>query len=356
MSATSSNLSFVLEKPFSVKYEERPMPEITSPKDVIVRVVFTGICGSDVHYWTDGAIGKYVLKKPMVLGHESSGIIHAVGSEVHNLKVGDKVTMEPGIPCRYCEQCKSGHYNLCPEMAFAATPPIDGTLTKFYRLPSDFCVKLPQNISLEEGAVVEPAAVGVHMNRLAQIKPGDRLVVLGAGPVGLLCGKIARHVFGATQVVSVDINENRLNFAKEHGATDIYLNKRNLSSSENAERLKEMCGLSEGCDAVIEASGSEVCSQMAVHVVRNGGRYVQGGMGKTDINFPIGILCGKELYVTGSFRYAAGDYNLAVQMIANGKLVVKDLITNVVTFKEAEKAFQNVHEGKGIKWLIEGPE
>ncbi|KXS93318.1 hypothetical protein AC579_7162, partial [Pseudocercospora musae] len=155
------NLSFVLDKAGSVRYEDRPVPKLKSSYDVIVNVKYTGICGSDVHYWVHGEIGHFVVKSPMVLGHESSGIVSEVGDGVTTVKKGDRVAMEPGIPCRRCVNCKSGKYNLCPEMAFAATPPFDGTLAKYYCLPEDFCYKLPQHISLEEGALLEPLSVGV---------------------------------------------------------------------------------------------------------------------------------------------------------------------------------------------------
>lgn len=349
------NLSFVLEKVDVVKYEDRPVPVIRDPHDVIVNVRYTGICGSDVHYYTHGSIGKYVVDEPMVLGHESAGVVHAVGSAVKTLKVGDEVAMEPGVPCRRCVRCLEGHYNLCPDMAFAATPPYDGTLAKFYLMPEDFCYKLPSHVSMQEGALLEPTAVAVHFCRLAKVTPGSSVVVFGVGPVGLLACKVARYVFGATKVVGVDINDDRLKFAKEHGATHVFKNKQGSTSEEIAKQIIDECELGEGADVVIDASGAESCIQTAVYVARNGGSYTQGGMGKTDVMFPIGILCGKELHVTGSFRYSAGDYQLALDMIASGKLNVKDLITNTVPFEEAKEAFDNVKLGNGIKWLIEGP-
>ena len=147
----------------------------------------------------------------MVLGHESSGIVTAVGEAVTTLKVGDRVCMEPGVPCRRCVRCKEGKYNLCPDMAFAATPPHDGTLAKYYSLPEDFCYKLSDTMSLEEGALVEPLSVAVHIVRQAAVKPGDSIVVFGAGPVGLLCCAVAR-AYGASKIISVDINEERFGF------------------------------------------------------------------------------------------------------------------------------------------------
>jgi D-xylulose reductase len=273
------------------------MPQLRDPYDVIVNVKYTGICGSDVHYWTDGAIGDFIVKSPMVLGHESAGIIEEVGDKVTTLKKGDRVTMEPGVPCRRCIRCREGRYNLCVDMAFAATPPYDGTLAKYYRLPEDFCYKVADHVSLEEAALVEPLSVGVHITKQADIKPGQSVVVFGAGPVGLLCMAVAKS-FGATKIVAVDINEERLAFAQKYAATHVFRSQR-VGPQENAKLLTDECDLGLGADAIIDATGAEPCIQTAIHAVRTGGTYVQGGMGKPDINWPIMAVCAKELVVKG---------------------------------------------------------
>lgn len=350
----AENLSFVLQKPYSVSFEDRPVPTIADPHDVIVNVKFTGICGSDVHYWTHGAIGHFVVKDPMVLGHESAGIIQEVGSAVKSLKVGDRVAMEPGIPCRRCIRCKEGDYNLCVDMRFAATPPYDGTLAKYYRLPEDFCYKLPESVSLEEGALVEPLAVGVHITRQGSVKPGNSVVVFGCGPVGLLCMAVAK-AFGASKIVAVDINEERLQFARKYAATHEFRSAR-VSAEENAANLIKECELGLGADVIIDASGAEPCIQTAIHALRIGGTYVQGGMGKNEITWPIAAMCSKELTVKGSFRYSQGDYEMAVKFLESGQVKVKELITGTVDFKDAEQAFESVKKAEGIKTLIKGPE
>jgi len=211
-----------------------------------------------------------------VLGHESAGLIHSVGQAVKSLKPGDKVAMEPGVPCRRCLQCKAGKYNLCPDMAFAATPPVDGTLAKYYVLPEDFCYKLPDHMSLEEGALVEPTGVAVHVCKQAEVRPGVSVVVYGAGPVGLLCCAVSK-AFGAVKVVSVDINEERLEFAKSYAATHIF-GSRKESVEQSAERLIKECDLGVGADCVIDATGAAPCIQAAIHVLRTGGTYCQAGM------------------------------------------------------------------------------
>ncbi|KAJ4290784.1 Endo-1,4-beta-xylanase 2 [Collariella sp. IMI 366227] len=349
----SSNLSFVLNKPNDVTFEERPIPKLEHPHDVLVAINYTGICGSDVHYWQHGAIGHFVVKDPMVLGHESAGTVVEVGSQVKTLKKGDRVALEPGYPCRRCSDCLSGRYNLCHEMVFAATPPYDGTLTGFWRAPFDFCYKLPDNVSLQEGALIEPLAVAVHIVKQARVQPGQSVVIMGAGPVGLLCAAVARS-FGATKVVSVDIVQPKLDFAKSFAATHTYLSAR-VSAEENAKRLLAAADLGAGADVVIDASGAEPSIQTSLHAVRMGGTYVQGGMGKADITFPIMALCLKEVTARGSFRYGSGDYKLAIELVAAGKVDVKKLVNGVVAFRDAEEAFKKVKEGQVIKILIAGP-
>lgn len=331
------------------------MPQLSSPKDVIVAINYTGICGSDVHYWDHGKVGHFKVENPMVLGHESAGTVVEVGSAVKGLRPGDKVAIEPGSPCRWCAECLSGRYNLCPDIVFAATPPYHGTLTGFWAAPFDFCYKLPQDVSLQEGALIEPLAVAVHIVKQAQITtiPGASVVVMGAGPVGILCGAVAK-AFGATKIIGVDVILSKLEFAKRFGFTHVYLSQR-ISAEDNAKALLDQCGLDGGADIVIDASGAEPSIQASLHIIRTGGTYVQGGMGKADINFPIMALCQKEVTAKGSFRYGPGDYKLAVELVASGNVQVNKLITRVVDFRDAENAFHTVKEGHTGKVLIAGP-
>ncbi|EJP66442.1 xylitol dehydrogenase [Beauveria bassiana ARSEF 2860] len=348
-----SNLSFILNKPLDVAYVEQPKPTIEDPHNVLVAVNYTGICGSDVHYYVHGAIGHFVVREPMVLGHESSGTVVEVGSAVTDLKPGDRVALEPGYGCRRCKHCRAGKYNLCAKMIFAATPPHHGTLTGVWAAPSDFCYKLPDQVSLQEGALIEPLAVAVHIVRQGDVRPGSSVVVMGAGPVGLLCAAVAR-AHGASKVVSVDIVQSKLDFARSFCSTHTYASQK-ISAEDNAAALKEAAGLGDGADVVIDASGAEPSIQASIHTVRMGGTYVQGGMGKADITFPIMAMCLKEVTVRGSFRYGPGDYELAIELVASGKVDVKKLVSEVVEFRQAEEAFKKVREGQVIKILIGGP-
>ncbi|CAZ81257.1 unnamed protein product [Tuber melanosporum] len=351
---SSKNPSFVLRSIKDVTFEDRPVPKIQNPTDVLIRVNVTGICGSDVHYWQHGHIGDFIVEAPMVLGHESAGTVVETGPKVTSLKPNDRVALEPGVPCRSCPFCKAGKYNLCKDMKFAATPPYDGTLAKYYILPEDFCVKLPECVSLDEGALVEPLAVGVHVVRQADIRPGNSVIVFGAGPVGLLCCSVAK-AFGATKVIVVDIVDSRLEFAERYAATGTFNAMHSEDPNVNAAEMIKRFDLVFGADVAIDASGATPSINTCVHILRTGGTFVQVGMGAAEIAFPILKLCAKEITLKGSFRYGPGDYRLAVELIASGKVSVKDLITGRVKFEDAERAFEQVRNGQGIKTLIGGP-
>ena len=191
------------------------------------------------------------------------------------------------------------------------------------------------------------------MTKQANIKPGQKVVVFGAGPIGLLCCALAR-VYGAQKVITVDIIKERVQFARQFAATHAF-EPRDEPAQESATRLKEEIGLVAGADTVIDATGAQACIQTGIHVLRLGGTYVQGGMGKTNMDFPIGEVCTKELLLKGSLRYGSGDYQLAVDLISSGRFKVKNLITKIVPFSDAEEAFKAVKEGQGVKTLIEGP-
>ncbi|KDQ55069.1 hypothetical protein JAAARDRAFT_37593 [Jaapia argillacea MUCL 33604] len=362
----SSNPSFTLRAVDDVVFEEKPIPQIRDD-EVLVEVKKTGICGSDVHFLVHGHIGDFIVKDPMVLGHESAGVVYKVGSKVTRVKVGDRVAMEPGAGCRTCEYCKRGCYELCPDMVFAATPPNDGTLCRYYRLPSDLVYPLPSGVSLEEGAMMEPLSVGVHaVSTLASLRASQTIAVFGCGPVGLVCMAVAKAL-GASRIIAVDIVPARLEFAKQYAATDVYLppalkeGETKLQFSErNAAAMKAALGI-DGLDVVVDASGAEVSIQTGILVAKAGGTYVQVGMGAPQATLPIMALLAKELTIKGSFRYGPGDYALAIALVADGKIDLKPLVTHRFSFEEAVNAFTAVRAGKSedgkgvIKAIISGP-
>ncbi|KAI0081715.1 xylitol dehydrogenase [Panus rudis PR-1116 ss-1] len=368
----SDNPSFVLESINNVKFEDRPIPDVKDD-EVLVAVKKTGICGSDVHYLVHGRIGDFVVNNPMVLGHESAGIVHKVGKKVKHLQPGDRVALEPGATCRTCDDCKRGRYNLCPDMVFAATPPYDGTLARYYPIPADLCYKLPDNLTLEDGAMMEPLSVGVHaVASVAGFKANQAAVVFGAGPVGLLCMAVARAL-GASRVIAVDIVPSRLEFAKSFAATDICVppkmeegESKIAYSERNAKLMKEKLGIEErgkkAIDLVVEASGAEVSIQTGIFIARQGGTFVQLGMGAPNVVIPVTTLLTKELNFKGSFRYGPGDYDLAIGLVSQGKIDLKPLVTHRFAFQQAVEAFEATKAGKGpdgkpvIKAVISGPD
>lgn len=353
---SDSNPSFVLYGPGSARIEDLPVPQLTDPGDVILRVQFVGVCGSDVHFWTHGGIGEAMVSEQhgITMGHEGSATVHAVGSAVKSLQPGDKVAIEPGEACRKCVRCKEGLYNLCPHMKFAACPPdTPGLLSRYFRISADHCYKLPEHVSLEEGVMVEPLAVAAKAVRSVNIRPGQTVIVFGAGTVGLLSAAIAR-VFGAKTVVAVDILDSKLEFAKKFNHSQTFKPDMKASPGENARRLIEENELGLGADAVIEASGAASSVNTAVHAVRPGGQYVQTGLGQPIISFPMLAMSEKELHMHGAFRYTKADYDIAMDMLERGLVPVKDLISKIFPFEQTTSAWDATKRGEGIKNLIRG--
>ncbi|KAF1946794.1 GroES-like protein [Clathrospora elynae] len=360
-----NNPSIVLYGAKNAKLEDKTVPELAEPHDVLVRINYVGVCGSDVHFWHHGGIGKMVNSSTgIVMGHEASGTIHSIGPSVKSFKPGDRVAIEPGVPCRLCKACKAGTYNLCREMRFAAAPgPPDtqGTLSKYFRSSEDFVYKIPDEMGLDEAVLVEPLAVAVHAVKLGAVKPGETVVVMGSGTIGLLCAAAARQ-FGAHRVVLVDILEKKLEFAAQYLNFETYCSPTHISAEENAEKLLEKLGLAEDgtdtfggrVDTVIEASGAASSIETGIHILRPGGKYVQTGLGKPKIEFPIVAMGQKELMVRGCFRYGSGDYELAVSLINKGLIDVKPLISSVTPFEKAPEAWEKTARGEGIKNLIQG--
>ncbi|KAF2820248.1 GroES-like protein [Ophiobolus disseminans] len=363
---TMQNPSIVLYAPKSAKLEDKPIPFL-NPHDVLIRIAYIGVCGSDVHFWHHAGIGKSINSSTgLTMGHEASGVIHSTGSAVKSLAPGDRVALEPGVPCRVCRACKSGTYNLCRAMRFAAAPgPPDtqGTLCKFYALAEDFCYVLPDAVGLDEAVLVEPLAVAVHAVKLGDVRPGETVVVMGCGTIGLMCAAVARR-FGADRVVIVDVVEGKLEFAKGWLGEGIETWKADVGvdAEGNARRLLKAFGLEESgmdtfggkVDTVIEASGATSSIETGIHVLRPGGKYVQTGLGKPKVEFPIVAMGQKELMVRGCFRYGPGDYELAVGYLRQGLIDVKPLISSVTKFEDATEAWEKTARGEGIKILIQG--
>ncbi|KAF1954604.1 GroES-like protein [Byssothecium circinans] len=350
------NPSIVLYGAENAKLEDKPMPEILEGHDVLVQIAFVGVCGSDVHFWNHGGIGKHVDRTHgIVMGHEASGVVSSIGPGVTALKIGDRVAIEPGLPCRHCKPCKSGTYHFCKKMQFAASPgPPDtqGTLCKYFRTVEDFAYKIPDSMSLEEAVLVEPTSVAVHAVKLGDVRPGETVVVMGSGTIGLLCAAVAR-VFGAHRLILVDILDSKLRFAEDYLKCETFKPDTGADAETNAAALLSKFGLEE-VDTVIEASGAVSSIEAGINVLRPGGKYVQTGMGRRKVEFPIAMMGEKELMVRGCFRYSWGDYELAVSLLSKGTIDVKPLISSTSSFEDATVAWEKTKKGEGIKNLIRG--
>ena len=262
------------------------------------------------------------------------------------------MAIEPGVGCNTCDVCRSGRYNLCDSMQFAATPPYDGTLSTFYSVPEECCFKLPPKISFREAVLVEPLSIAVHCCGLAGNMQGKSVIVFGAGPIGLLCCTVAQS-FGASSVAIVDSVDARLEFAKSFGAKSTY--KMEVTPPEsNADNVLAQAKLDRGADIVIDATGAEACISCGVSALKRGGVFIQAGLGTPIINFPIGQICDKEATLKGSFRYGSGDYNLAIELMASQRVRLDGLITHDFPFTDAEQAFKIVAQRTGIKTVIWG--
>lgn len=264
--------------------------------------------------------------------------------------MGDRVAIEPGVPCRMCEHCKSGRYNLCPDMVFCATPPYDGNLTKFYAHAADFCYKIPDHMTMEEGALLEPLSVGVHACRRAGVGVGSEVLILGAGPIGLVTLLTAKAM-GATNITITDRVEHRLKVAKSLGAHHTVLVDDKSTEKDNVRHIHQLMGSAP--DKTIDCSGAEATARLAILVTRSGGVVVLVGMGAPEAKLPLvdGLI--REVDIRGVFRYC-NDYPAALALVASGQVDVKSLITHHFDITETAEAFNTSRHGLGnaIKVVI----
>ncbi|MBP2113338.1 NAD(P)-dependent alcohol dehydrogenase [Paenibacillus silagei] len=324
--------------------KQMAMKEIGMPVaqagEVIVKLEVVGICGSDVHYLEHGRIGDFVVNGDFILGHECAGEVVELGPGVKHLKVGDRVALEPGVTCGQCEFCKSGKYNLCPDVQFLATPPYHGCLMDYMAFPENMAFKLPDNVSSKEGALVEPLAVGLHAAAQGGVKLGDRVVILGAGCIGLVT-LLACKAYGATEIVVVDIIEKRLEAAMRLGATRV-INARQEDVLEAVAAWTDGAGV----DKVIETAGSEHTVKQTPYLVKRGGTIVLVGLAAKDIiDFDFMQIMFKEADIKSVFRYR-NLYPAAIGAIADGKIDVKGIVTHEFDFEETQQAFDYVINNK----------
>jgi len=343
------NLTLVLHKAKDARLEQTKIPDSIGPDDALIQTLRVGICGSDVHYWQRGSIGPFVLTDPMILGHETCGRVVKVGNNVKNVKIGDVVAIEPGISCFKCKPCKDGRYNLCKDMVFHATPPHDGTLRRFFKHPAHLCFKLPDNMTAEEGACIEPLSVGLHSCNRAEIKPNNTLLIGGAGPIGLFTLLVAK-AYGARDIVITDINQDRLNFAKQIGADHTLLVKPGQTPEEISKACCAFIG-GEGFEKVIECSGAEISIQTGLNAGAPGATFVLTANCAPMVTVPLVCCPTREMDIKGVFRYV-NSYPPAIFLVSSGKINVKNFITHRYNLEQSLEAFETARAGKAIKVMI----
>ena len=331
--------ALVLERQHELKLRDIDLPLAVGPGDVRIRIHTVGVCGSDVHYYTHGRIGSFVVEAPMVLGHEASGTVVEVGAGVTGLKPGDRVCMEPGIPDLSSRASKLGLYNVDPSVVFWATPPVHGVLTPEVVHPAAFTYKLPDAVSFAEAAMVEPFAVGLQAAVKAKIQPGDTAVVTGAGPIGIMTA-LAALAGGCSRVVVSDLMAEKLAIAGRYpGVSTVNIRETRLDAAVRDATAGW------GADVVFEASGAPKAYPGIQDLIRPGGCLVLIGMPVEPVSLDVSAIAAKEIRIETVFRYA-NVFDRALAMIASGKVDLKPLITETFPFDESVAAFERAAEGR----------
>jgi len=320
-----------------IRLEERPVPD-PGPGEVLVKVASVGVCGSDVHYYREGRIGDFVVDQPLVLGHEVSGDIVAVGAGVGDSRLGERVAIEPQRPCRVCAQCSAGRYNLCPRMEFYATPPVDGAFCDYVTIQAEFAHRVPDEVSYDVAALLEPLSVGIWASRKAHVVPGSRILVAGAGPIGVIATQAAR-AFGAAEVIVTDPVPQRREMARRFGAT--------TTLDPVTEAVADL-----GVDAFLDCSGAPAAVRSGLTAVRGGGTVVLIGMGADEVPLPISVIQTRELNVTGVFRYT-DTWPTAAHLAASKQVDLASLVTGRFDLEHAEEALNADLTAGSLKAVVQ---
>lgn len=340
--------ALVLHGPLDLRWEERPLPE-PQMGEALVRITAVGICGSDLHYYRHGRIGRFVVEKPLILGHECAGeVVEVAGPAAGNIKPGRRVALEPGIPCWSCPECRTGQYNLCRSVRFFATPPIDGVFCEYVAHPVNLLYPLPDQVGEEEGALLEPLSVAVQACRKAAVPPGGSALVSGAGPIGLVT-MLVLIASGASRVFVTEPYSFRRRLAAKLGGYPLD------PFSTEGDILDVINDLTKGrgVDAAIECAGNAAALAACLRATKPGGRVVVVGLGESIPQVPMQEVIDKELGVFGVFRYA-NTYEQALELVCSGRVDVKPLVTHRFPFADAIAAMQQAATGgeERMKTLI----
>jgi L-iditol 2-dehydrogenase len=306
----------------NIKLEDVDMPEMGDDQ-ALVRVHAVGICGSDIHLFDKGKVGSFVIDKPLILGHECSGEVYKIGKNVRNVRIGDRVTVEPSFPCKKCSFCKNGKYNLCNNLRFLGLPGTTGAFSKYIAADADFLYKISDSLSYEEGSLMEPLSVGIHASRLGNVSIGKNVAILGAGPIGL-CTLQAAIVSGASKVIITDIKNHLLECAKRLGATEVV----NVKDEDPIEKVQHLTG-GKGVDIVFEAVGSRNTIRQSFDIVMKGGTVAMiGALVEDKCLIKMLDIHLRDLTFKGIFRYV-NTFSAAIESVNSGKIKLKPLITHV---------------------------
>jgi len=338
-----ANIACAYNPGHQVHLINKPRPQ-AGEGQCVVHVRATGICGSDVHFWKHGAIGSMIVTDECGAGHESAGVVLEVGPGVTSVKAGDRVAIEAGIPCSKpsCDYCRTGRYNACPDVVFFSTPPYHGTLTRFHLHPAAWLHPIPDSVSFEEGALLEPLAVALAGIDRANLRLGDPVLICGAGPIGLVT-LLAAHAAGATPIVITDLAENRLQFAKQICPQVKTLQiQRGSTAKETAAKIVELFGGSQP-PLALECTGVESSVHTAIYSVRFGGLVFIIGVGKPEQNMPFMHLSANEIDVKFQYRYA-NQYPKAIRLVEAGLINLKPLVTHRFPLEQAVAAFEVAHD------------
>ncbi|HZJ57902.1 MAG TPA: alcohol dehydrogenase catalytic domain-containing protein [Clostridia bacterium] len=322
---TAVNRGLFLDAEHRLKLREFPIPK-PAGGELLVEIRANGICGSDVQFFKEGRLGNFEVTVPYIPGHEASGVVVGTGPDVKHFKEGDKVVVEPGFPCGRCPFCKTGRYNLCPDVIFLSAPPINGTFCDYITMPESFAHPIPEGMSFEKAAVAEPAAVAVHAVNCAKYANGAHGVIIGTGPIGLLTLQ-AFKAAGGGQVTCVDLDAKRLQAAKKLGADRVI----NLKDEDMPMDIG---------DVVFETAGSTEATAGLFSVARVGGTVVQVGWpGDNIVNMNIASFIEKELRYLGVNRYA-NAFPTAIQWLADGRISTDGIITHRFPLSRGPEAFR----------------
>jgi len=340
------NQAAVMTDVRKIELRDVPMPKI-GDNDVGVAVESVGICGSDMHFFEGKAFHIFPDSLPFVLGHECGGTVYAVGKDVKDLVPGNRVALEPGVPCGKCSLCESGRYNLCPNVVFMATPPHDGALMRYIRHPAHKAFKLPDNVTTQEGALIEPLSVGMHAAQQGGVCVGKSVIILGGGCIGL-CTLLAAKAYGATQIIVSDLFQNRLDKALELGATEVVC----AGKGDSVQGMLALTG-GKGADIVFETAGSGITAAQTSFLVKSGGTIVIVGNIFEDVSFSFRNLYRKEAQIKTVFRYR-NTYPTAIRAVASGSIQIKSILSEQFSFAEIQQAFDKAVDDKQncVKALI----